>query len=98
MREFSDDDKGYLGWLADHADGFVVNVERVPRPGYVILHRAICTTISAMRDDGAYTGRGYRKVVASDLDELRAFARSIGRADGSFSKSCGHCGPLIDKC
>lgn len=94
MREFSDDDEGYLGWLADHADGFVVNVERVPRPSYAILHRATCITISSMREDGAYTGRGYRKVVASDIDELRAFARSIGRFDGSFSKSCGHCVPL----
>jgi hypothetical protein len=94
MQEFTEDDAGYLGWLREHPDGFVVNVERNARPAYVILHRASCRTISADRDDGAYTERGYRKVVTDNLDELRAFARSIGRTDGSFSKACGRCNPL----
>lgn len=94
MQEFTEDDAGYLGWIVEHPDGFVVNVERTARPAYIILHRTTCRTISVDRANGAYTERGYRKVVADDLYELRAFAQSVGRPDGSFSKVCGHCNPL----
>lgn len=92
--QFSDDDAGYLRWVSDHPDGFVLNVERGLRPTYTVLHRSNCHTIAIDRDDGAYTERSYRKVVADDVAELRAFTRTLGRADGSFSKACGHCQPL----
>ena len=94
MQQFSKDEAGYLNWIAENPDGFVLNIERSPRPEYLVLHRAICSSIARPRDDGAYTERGYQKVVASDLNELRGFARRVGRADGSFSKACGHCQPL----
>jgi len=93
MQHFANDDAGYLKWIADNRTGFVLNVERSPRPEYLILHRATCSTIAKRRDDGAYTDRGYRKVVANDLTALQGFARQIGRPDGSFSKTCGHCQP-----
>lgn len=93
MQHFANDDAGYLKWLAENPTGFVLNVEQHPRPEYLILHRATCSTIAKQRDDGAYTDRGYRKVVANDLTELQGFARQIGRPDGSFSKACGHCHP-----
>lgn len=79
IQQFTDDDQGYLGWLANHPAGFVLNVRRVAGPSYAILHRAISHTIASARDDGAYTEPAYRKVVASDIDSLRSFARSIGR-------------------
>lgn len=41
MQGFVDDDDGYVRWLAGHADEFVLNTERIPRPAYVVLHRAI---------------------------------------------------------
>jgi hypothetical protein len=94
MFDFSDDDDGYLGWLRDSPTGFVLNVRRNPDSNYTVLHRATCATIARPRDDGAYTARGYRKVVASDVDELRSYTRSLGRPDGSFSVACGHCSPL----
>ena len=28
VREFRDDDAGYLAWLAAHRDGYVINIER----------------------------------------------------------------------
>jgi hypothetical protein len=94
MREFSNDDKGYIRWVTDNPDGFVLNINRIPRSSYTVLHHATCNFISKDRDDGAYTGGDYRKVVSRNLDELRAFTRSLGRADGSFSKVCGHCNPI----
>ena len=93
MKEFIDNDNGYMKWLAANPDGFVVNVRAAAGPSYAVLHRASCRFISAARDDRAYTGRGYRKVVANNLDDLRVYARSIGRWDGSFSSVCAHCSP-----
>jgi hypothetical protein len=93
MKKFIDNDEGYLRWISNNPHGFVVNVERGEQPGYAVLHRSSCSSISRDREDGAYTRRGYMKVVSDDLSELRVYAKSIGRADGSFSKQCGHCQP-----
>jgi len=94
MQEFADDDDGYARWIRDNPNGFVLNVRRNPGPNYTVLHRAACQTIARSRDDGAYTGRGYHKVVGGTVEELRRYTCSLGRADGSFSGACGHCGPL----
>lgn len=93
MEKFIDDDEGYLRWISGHPDGFVVNIEFGERPGYAVLHRASCSSISRDRENGAYTERSYKKVVSVDLNDLRVYTKSIGRADGSFSKICGHCQP-----
>lgn len=93
MQHFANDDVSYLNWIGENPEGFVLNVERTPRPRYLVLHRATCSTIAKPRDDGAYTDRGYRKVVASDLNQLRGYARRVGRPNSSFSKVCGHCQP-----
>jgi hypothetical protein len=93
MEKFIDKDEGYLRWISDNPHGFVVNVERGERPGYAVLHRSSCASISRERGDGAYTARGYIKVVSDDLSKLRVYVKSIGRADGSFSKQCDQCQP-----
>ena len=94
MEKFIDNDEGYLRWISYNPHGFVVNVERGERPGYAVLHRASCSSILRDRENGAYTERGYKKVVSNDLSELRVYATFIGRADGSFSKHCGRCQPI----
>jgi hypothetical protein len=94
MLDFSDDDDGYLYWLRDNPTGFVLNVRCKPGANYTVLHRATCQSIARPRDDGAYTARGYRKIVAGSVQELSRYTRSLGRADGSFSGACGHCSPL----
>lgn len=93
MQHFANDDAGYLKWIAENPTGYVLNVEQSPRPAYLVLHRVTCSTVAKPRDNGAYTDRGYQKVVACDLNELRGYARRVGRADGSFSKACGRCQP-----
>lgn len=58
---FRDDDDGYLACLAAHPVGFVLNVNRSPRPDYLILHRASCRTISGRPTRGGpWTGRTSR--------------------------------------
>ncbi len=96
MQQFLDDDEAYTCWIRDHPAGFVLNVRRVPSKSYAVLHRASCSTISRPRDDGAYTGHGYRKVVAATVDELRGFTRSFDRTDEPFSAVCKHCDPMGD--
>ena len=94
MHEFSDDDVGYTNWIKDHPAGFVLNVRSAPSQSYAVLHRTSCPSISRLRDDGAYTSRGYRKVTADTVDELRHYVRSLDGNDGSFSATCGLCVPM----
>ena len=94
MIKFLDDDDGYLSWIAANPDGFVLNVPRMAHPGYVVLHRARCGSISTdKREPGAHTRRDYRKVCATNVTELQLAAKREGRNDGSFSKRCGLCQP-----
>ena len=94
MIEFIDDDEGYLVWIASNPDGLVLNVRRNSDSNYVVLHRAICRSISTdKREPGAYTARSFRKICATDISELRAAAKREGRGDGSFSKRCSLCQP-----
>ncbi len=47
MQTFRDeDDSGYISWIENHPDGFVVNAHRKPIASYLRLHRATCFTIS----------------------------------------------------
>lgn len=91
---FAQDDAGYLDWLRANPSGLVLNVRAHPDPGYVVLHRASCGTISRQQADPlAYTGNAYRKIVGLHADQLHAAALAQGRSDGSFSKRCGLCRP-----
>jgi len=87
--EFMNDDKGYVAWLAEHADGFVLNCERPPRPSYLTLHHASCWTIS--RTSGRNWTTNYQKVCADTFAEIHAWASQIGplRSRGSSSLLVG---------
>jgi hypothetical protein len=94
MKEFKNDEEGYLSWLKSHSSGFVVNVRREPDPDYVVLHRASCGSISSAKMlPGAYTSRSFRKWCSSELVDLKSAAKLEGRKDGTFSKHCQLCKP-----
>jgi hypothetical protein len=43
IRKFVDDDEGYLRWLENHPDGFVVNFPKEPQKTHkILLHRSCC--------------------------------------------------------
>ena len=84
---FRDDDAGYRSWLYAHMAGFVVNAGRTPSPGYLMLHRATCETITPT-PDRVWT-RDYAKVCASDRYELEAWARALS---GRLT-ACEFCDP-----
>jgi hypothetical protein len=88
VREFHDNDGGYLAWLAAHPDGFVLNTNRTPRPSYLMLHRATCGTISGTPARGAgWTTGDYAKVCGTRT-ELENFARLRVGGDPT---PCGDC-------
>lgn len=93
--EFCDDDPSYLRWIADNSHGYALNVRAKSDPSYMVVHRASCPSISVKRDEEAYTDKAYRKVCAVSVAHLRSWACLHGRPDGSFSKACGICKPLL---
>lgn len=70
VREFRDDDDGYLAWLALHRDGYVLNIARNHNAVDARVHHAGCPWIDGQkRRDGALTEQ-YIKVCAENLTEL----------------------------
>ena len=96
-RFFIDDEAGYLRWLANHPNGYVVNTLRAVSPDYMVLHRATCPAISEYAGRGkagGFTERGYAKACADTLDDLRDWVRAHERPDGTFtSEACPRCKP-----
>jgi hypothetical protein len=96
MKEFDGNDAQYQIWLRQHHEGFVLNRLRGKSDSYLVLHRATCPTISTynkMARPGGFTERKYIKVCATSIEPLKAYARTIGRSDGSFSGKCSRCNP-----
>ncbi len=86
---FMDDDAGYARWTAEHPSGFVVNADRQPRPGYLVLHRATCPTITGAPARGSAWTKDYIKLCALDVSPLERWAASIK----GVLRACGRCKP-----
>lgn len=90
------DDTEYLTWGRSHPTGSVINTFRNRDPGYMVLHRANCRTItknSGNAAPGGFTERDFIKICALDIGYLQEWARQNDRPDGSFSSECNHCDP-----
>lgn len=59
---FRDDDLGYCQWLDRNPHGYVLNLERSPRAGYLKLHRSGCSHINGPRQRGQPLTRDYIKL------------------------------------
>jgi hypothetical protein len=88
VEEFRDSDADYLGWVAAHRDGYVINIGRSQR-GYARLHRAACGTITSRPP---FTGP-YIKICSGVLMELDRWALS---RTGAVAERCGTCRPARD--
>jgi len=87
VQRFIDDDAGYIRWLAAHPEGFVLNTERSPKPGYLVLHRASCPKISQLQRSATQWTRDYIKF-CGHRTELEALAR---HEVGGEPRCCGIC-------
>lgn len=90
FEQFVDDDQGYLTWLDQHSQGYVVNAERTPRPSYLVLHEAQCKSISKLYGTAQYWTRHYIKICADDRTELERWAK---QTVGGELQPCGRCKP-----
>ena len=89
--EFNCGDGPYLAGLGAHPTGYVLNTERSNPPGYMVLHRTSCASISVLvppARPGEFTERQYVKVSADRVADHSARARLHDRSNGSFSKRC----------
>ena len=76
----------FRAWISAHPDGFVVNHEHTPGPGYLVLHSASC---QAFKDDRDYLS-SYGKTCSEQVRELHAWASVLA---GRLHR-CGHCRPV----
>jgi hypothetical protein len=89
VQRFQDDDAGYLAWVHQHPDGFVVNSDRHSSPRYLVLHRADCTFITRPSQEGHWTV-AYIKVCGRDVAELERWAKAV---IGGRLQPCSWCAP-----
>jgi hypothetical protein len=89
--EFRDSDDEYMGWLAGHPDGYVINILRGRNPTTAKVHRASCRTINGVPARGVtWTTGDYVKVCADHLADLDQWA--IEQVGESIQR-CGTCHP-----
>jgi hypothetical protein len=87
MIQFTDDDQGYLAWIADHPDDFVINTPRVPKHSYVRLHRADCRLLSGVPANGVHWTRLYTKICGK-RPALESWAQETVGVDPSPCARC----------
>ena len=88
---FKDDEKGYLTWIAQNPEGYVLNIQRALNPSDARLHRASCVTIS--RPNGGPWTKDYIKICSGMLGALEDWARKEAGVD---IEGCGTCHPHDD--
>lgn len=72
---FKDDDTGFLGWIAAHPDGYVLNLARSGVNGQPTLHRAACRRFVGDPPNGTqwtHSAAKHCSLDASDLGWLNA--------------------------
>lgn len=86
MQTFIDDDAGYRRWLAGNPTGYVINCAKKGDPGYVMLHRSQCWSIS--HEDKNYTHGSYQKVCSTDTGLLEQWAKDVKRQGPTPCRFC----------
>jgi len=82
--QYIDNEEGYLNWVAQHPDGFLINCYRNETPDYLWLHRTTCGHIKSPKRKN-YTTRGFKKVCSDNRKEL---------ADWAANEVCG----VLNRC
>jgi len=90
IKEFKDNDEDYLDWINTNRTGFVVNCDRTPRPAYLMLHLAICPTITGHPANGEVWTRYYIKICSIPREELEEWGM---KKIGAELRPCRICKP-----
>ncbi len=90
VEQFRDDDPAYLSWVAAHAEGYVINIQRSLDPADARMHHAHCYTINGEPPRGRTWTGPYVKICSTSLGELD---RWVLEQTGSGVRPCGVCQP-----
>lgn len=82
---FKDDDSGFLAWITNNPDGYLLNTERNPKPSYLILHRSGCPHF---KGDSPNWTKAYIKFCSQEVGELNDWAASSVGGQASRCPSC----------
>jgi hypothetical protein len=82
---FKDDDNGFLAWINDHPDGYLLNTERNPKPSYLILHSSGC---GHFKGGSPNWTKDYIKFCSERNGELEDWAASSVGGEASRCPSC----------
>jgi hypothetical protein len=78
MQHYVRNDDGYMDWISQHPDGFVINTYAKPSRAYLKLHQATCPSISRLQPGArTFTEGQYSKLCGSQA-ELEEPARRLG--------------------
>lgn len=88
MQRFVNDDAGYLRWLREHPNGFVLNTFPHVTRSYLVLHRASCRTINRPLEPGRLWTHQYGKSCSDDRASLETW---VLEELGVAVHPCGTC-------
>jgi len=85
---FIDDDAGYVRWVGEHSEGFVLNSSiHAPSSSSHVLHRATCWTVTGTPARGSHWTNDYLTACGRASDVVRFAEVVIGKTPFP----CGHC-------
>jgi hypothetical protein len=92
MEDFEGDNDGYLRWIVEHPEGYVLNLGVRPHTSSdprinQMLHRATCRHINNARTSAGPT---WKKVCSLSKEELVRYGE---RREGRVAAFCGTCVP-----
>jgi hypothetical protein len=86
IRCFRDDDRGFHTWLEDNPDGYFINTERDPKPGYLVLHRTECSHFT--RNPALHWTKDYIKFCSGNRRMLEGWAIDTVGGEATICPTC----------
>jgi organic hydroperoxide reductase OsmC/OhrA len=88
LHRFVDDDMGFLDWIGNHPDGFVLNTARASRRDYLVLHRANCRNLTGTPANGGNWTTTMVKICSMSPVDIDGWCR---RVVGGLPTRCTDC-------
>ncbi len=86
--EFINDEAGYLAWVQNNPEGFVLNIDHEGYfPQYPMVHKATHKLISSPARTNYTTGK-YYKVCSSDLKVLEEWSQTHRQKKVTLCATC----------
>ena len=86
ITRFKDDDDGFLAWLAQNPDGYVINTERNPKPSYLPLHYPSCRHFKS--SNTLHWTKDYIKFCSLERTALEGWATGTIGGEVKLCRSC----------